>query len=153
MILPFGLSSALRVFTLVFKVLIQFCQRKGIRVIVFLDDIIVQRRSYRECLQDRDQVLKRLKQLGFQLNHKKSSLIPSQVFTYLGFLWNTKTMQVSLPLEKINDLSQPAQLILSKPQVTCQQAMRFLGKVNHAVQAFPEARINSRIKNQRNNAS
>ena len=124
-VLAFGLSSAPRVFTLVFKALIQFCQRKGIRVIVFLDDILVLGRSYRECLQNRDQVLKLLRQLGFQLNHKKSFLILSQVFTYLGLLWNTKTMQVSLPLGKIHDLRQTAQLILSKTQITCRQAMRF----------------------------
>ena len=42
-------------------------------MIVFLDDILVLGRSYRESLQNRDQVLKLLRQLGFQLNHKKSS--------------------------------------------------------------------------------
>ena len=83
-VLLFDLSSAPRVFTLVFKALIQFCRRKGIRVIVFLDDIFVLGRSYRECLQNRDQVLKLLRQLGFQLNHKKSFLIPSQVFFLYG---------------------------------------------------------------------
>ena len=91
---------------------------------LFLDNILVLGRSYKECLQNRDQVLKLLGQLGFQLNHKKSSLIPSQVFTYLGIFWNTKTMQVSLPLERIDDLRQTAQLILSKAQITCRQAMR-----------------------------
>ena len=96
-------------------------------------------------LQNRDQVLKLLRQLGFQLNQKKSSLIPSQVFTYLGLLCNTKTMQVFLPLGKIYDLRQAAQLILSKTQITCRQAMRFLGKVNHAVQAVPEAHLHFRI--------
>ena len=144
-VLPFGLSSAPKVFALVFKALIQFCRRKGIRVIVFLNDILVLGRSYMECLQNRDQVLKLLRQLGFQLNHKKSSLIRSQVFTYFGLLWNAKTMQVSLPLGKNHNLRQTAQLILSKTQITCRQAMRFLGKVNHAVQAVPEARLHFRI--------
>ena len=54
-------------------------------------------------------------------------------------------MQVSLPLEKINNLRQTVQLILSKAQITRRQAMRFLGKINHVVQAVPEARLHFKI--------
>ena len=36
-------------------------------------------------------------------------------------------------------------MILSKTQITCRHAMRFLGKVNHAVQAVPEALLHFRI--------
>ena len=52
--------------------------------------------------------------LGFSINIKKSVMIPSRQIIYLGFLWNTENMTISLPSEKIDKILSTCHNILEK---------------------------------------
>ena len=76
--LPFGLSSAPRVFTKVLKPFVGAVRNKGIRLVIYLDDMAIIS-SYRELsLEESAIVIQILESLGFIINKEKSVLIPSQ---------------------------------------------------------------------------
>ena len=101
--LPFGLTSSPQVFTDITRPL-KFFRIRGIRVIFYLDDILVLASSETLVCQHRDFVLKLLQDAGFKRNPRKYRLTPSQNFLYLGLEWNTLRMQVSLPQTKLDQI-------------------------------------------------
>ena len=84
LVLPFGLCLAPFVFTALTKPIIAFLRARGIRVIFYLDDILVIGATKEECETNLAFVLQLLQSLGFLINWKKSNLIPSQLFRFLG---------------------------------------------------------------------
>ena len=74
--LPFGLTSAPRVLTKVLKQLVGILRRMGIRLVVYLDDILIlhQGREELQCLAPL--ICNFFKALGLVINTKKSLLIP-----------------------------------------------------------------------------
>ena len=60
-------------------------ERKGIRVIVYIDDGICAAKSKAQSLIHRDMVVSDLKLSGFVLNVQKSCLEPQQIGKWLGF--------------------------------------------------------------------
>ena len=58
--------------------------RYGIRILRYLDDWLILAESRTTCIQARDRLLHLCEELGLQVNHGKSSLVPSQDMTYLG---------------------------------------------------------------------
>ena len=62
----------------------------GIKAIVYLDDWLVYGPSEEQCREHGFIVKDVLEKLGFIINHKKSSLIPTQEIEWLGVLWNTR---------------------------------------------------------------
>lgn len=104
--LPFGISSAPRTFTKVLVSILAPLRDKGVRVLHYLDDILILS-QHRETLEAQVQlVLNTLSSFGWLINYAKSQLRPTQKMTYLGSLFNTPEKAVSLPPEKIPILIQ-----------------------------------------------
>ena len=102
--LPFGLSSSPRVFTAVLRPLQHLCRSKGIRIVFYLDDLLILGASEPEVARNRDFVTMWLKVLGFTLNRPKCTFIPAQCFQYLGLQWNIVTLTVCITEDKRQDL-------------------------------------------------
>ena len=69
-----------------------------------------------------------LESLGFCINREKSQLIPSQHIPFLGFVVDSTTMTIGLPLEKIASIqSLAAALKESSQPVTLRSLSRFIG--------------------------
>jgi hypothetical protein len=83
--LPFGLCSAPRVFTKLLKPVVSFLRERGIRLIVYLDDILILNQSLSGILKDLEEVINLLEFLGFIINYKKSVVVPQQI-TNFGIL-------------------------------------------------------------------
>ena len=71
------------------KPVIAFLRAMGIRLFIFLDDILIMASSYELAMQHTDLVIQVLTSLGFVINFPKSILIPSKVLAYLGFEVNS----------------------------------------------------------------
>ncbi|VDI57299.1 Hypothetical predicted protein [Mytilus galloprovincialis] len=97
--LPFGPTSAPRVFTKIVAVVAAHLRSRGIRLVVYLDDWFLLNQEKSQLILDRELVLNLLVELGFIINLKKSTLDPSQQITYLGamFLLN---LGIVLPTEE-----------------------------------------------------
>jgi len=80
--LPFGLSSAPRVF---YKASEAGSGRQGIRLVIFLDYMLVLSQSKEDLVTKMDQIYQLLSLLGFSINHEKLHLNPTQQIQFLGY--------------------------------------------------------------------
>ena len=142
--LLFGLSKNPLCFTKVTKPVVQHLRVRGYRIVFYLDDVLLLSNSRYSTDRKKKQTIALLQDLGFTLNTEKSSLVPSQTFTYLGLQWNTRDLSVRLPDDKVQELRDLAASLQSRSSVSARTLMAFLGKTNFAGYAVPLARVHSR---------
>ncbi|XP_056373902.1 uncharacterized protein LOC130267762 [Hyla sarda] len=102
--LPFGLSSAPWCFTKLMRPVMAVLRSRGVRLIIYLDDILIMARTRDQILLHVHWAVSLLEELGFLLNEKKSILIPARAMEFLGFLVDTRSATLSLPHKKLTDL-------------------------------------------------
>ena len=144
-VLPFGLATAPRVFTSLTKPILFLCHCKGLRIVIYLDDILVLVRSKRAGKRACLFLCSLLVCLGLHINFSKSDLRLSQSFTFLGLCWDTVHMSVSLPPDKLADIQQLALSLLHTPHVTVHKVMSFLGKANFCINGHSQLRQLCRV--------
>ena len=142
--LPFGLSSAPRTFTKVMKPVIAYLRSLGIRMVVYLDDMLILAQTKEELLRWRSIVLDLLENLGFLINYVKSELEPTQSLVFLGFLINTVCMQIKLPKDKVSQAIQEAQNLLQSQQASARQLAHLIGVFSSTLPAILPAPLNYR---------
>ena len=117
---------------------------KGIRLIIYLDDILVLSTSYEQCQIDAQIVVDTLVSLGFMIKAKKSVTTPSQKFFYLGYSWDTITMSCSLPPEKLDNIKFYCREVLKEQFFPVSLILTLNGTVLAARPAVPLARAMAR---------
>jgi hypothetical protein len=144
-VVPFGLTSAPRIFTRVVKPLIAVLRSRGILVHVYLDDLLILSRYPTRLRESVIQVAQLFIQAGFILNLKKSSPIPNQDQVYLGARFRTTLGIVSLPPTKQEAIRSVARLFLqvgkSLPAVLF---LRLLGLMASTIAVVFRARFHMR---------
>lgn len=103
--LPFGFCLAPRVFTKLLKPVFSFLRERGIRLIVYLDDILILNQSRSGILKDLETVVNLLQFFGFIINHAKSVTSPQQFLEYLGLVIDSNKLSLSLPRGKIDSVT------------------------------------------------
>ena len=137
--LPFGLCTAPRVFTKILKPAIELLRSTGIRLVIYMDDMLIMARSIQLLREHIYQMLYLLENLGFIINSKKSLLSPTQVIEFLGMIVNSQTMEITLPGQKIKTIRLEARQTLNNPQPTAQGISKLLGKLNATTPALQMA--------------
>jgi hypothetical protein len=130
-VLPFGLSSAPRIFTKIMRVVMQQIHKLGIVASDYLDDLLIISQSEAKAERNTRTVLKLLTSLGFEINRKKSSLIPSNQVEYLGFLIDSRKMRLFIPSKKITRLASVIRNFTKAKRVSLRKTARVLGKLQH----------------------
>ena len=123
-VLLFGLNTAQRIFSKCMKPVVAFIRLKGILITIYLDDIWLAAPTYDKCLGQTIFLIDLLESLGFCINLEKSQLIPLQHVPFLGFVVDSTTMTIGLPLEEI---TLAAALKESSQPVTLRLLSRFIG--------------------------
>ena len=72
-----------------------------IRVIIYLDDLLILGNSMSKIITARDSVIFLLQHLGFVINLKKRVFNPVQDIEFFDLIVNSQAMTLSLPKEKI----------------------------------------------------
>lgn len=93
-----------------------YLRSKGIRIMIFLDDLLVMAQSREDLIQHRSLILDFLKNLGFLVNYPKSVLVPTQEIIFLGFCVNTVTLRLLLPREKVSQAVREAQNLIQQKE-------------------------------------
>ena len=95
--MPFGLNVAPRLFTKIMKPVVASLRSQGVRLIIYLDDILIIASSIETLNRHKTLALSLLESLGFLINYEKSNLTPSQQIVFLGMLVDSASMQFILP--------------------------------------------------------
>ena len=111
----------------------------NIVILSYIDDFIIVASSLREARLHRDLFLVFISLLGFQIREEKSSLVPSHEVKYLGFLWNSQTMEVSLPSAKIEKLVKQVGTVLDDGGLTVKNLQRLMGRLESIRFVFRDA--------------
>ena len=99
--LRFGLNTAPRIFNKPLKPVAAFLRKRGVRMILYLYDFLILGSSYQAAQSHTAMAVSLLESLGFTVDLEKSSLIPSQIITFLGFVIDSTVEALSLPQEKV----------------------------------------------------
>ena len=91
-------------------------RRINIKIIIYLDDILLIGHSLEELVMSRDTVMFLLQHLGFIINWKKSVLTPVQEIEFLGLTINSVTLELSLNKTKTQKVVSERQNLLNNPQ-------------------------------------
>ena len=86
------------------KIPIAIVQKLNVRLIVYLDDILLMASTVEEILMARDTLIFLFQNLGFLINVKKSQFYPVQHLEFLGVNVNSIKMELTLPSENINKI-------------------------------------------------
>ena len=142
--LPFGLGVGPRYYTKLLKPVIAFLRRIGVRIIIYLDDMILLNQSSHMLLRDLTSLRWLLENLGFIINWKKSVWAPTQEIQYLGFLIDSVNMVIRLPSEKIQKIILKCQRLVSKKIIQVRKISEILGLMTSSLQAIAPAPLHYR---------
>lgn len=133
--LVFGLASAPYTFSKLMRPVIQDLRSKGIPCINYLDDFLILGRSKEECAKNVRYVTTLLTSLGFLINVEKSSLDPSTRCKFLGFIFDSVDMTISLPTEKRERILRWVSYFLSHERCKILCVAQFIGLLTSACPA------------------
>ena len=139
--LPFGLTSAPRVFTKVLKPVIASMRQRGIRCLIYIDDLIIVASSKMECNEQAVFAVQLLTDLGFNVNMEKSNLMPKTRVEFLGFVLDSIRMELFLPEKKKENILQRIRNLLMSRQILVRQVSSMVGLMQSAKWAVMPAVI------------
>ena len=99
--LPFGLSADPRTFTKVFKPVIALVGKRGLRVIIYLGDLLLMHQGKKELTQSFNKVCLQFSNLGFIIKKEKCSTTPLQSIVFLGAFLISINTSVEEPHTKL----------------------------------------------------
>ena len=125
--MPFGLNVAPRLFTKIMKPVVASLRSQGVRLIIYLDDILIIASSIETLNRHKTLAISLLESLGFLINYEKSNLTPSQQIVFLGMLVDSASMQFILPQQKAVQIQKECRLLLNTNRPTIRHLSRVLG--------------------------
>ena len=146
--LMFGLGPAPRIFTKLLKIPMGFLRKLKIRLIIYIDDILVMANGLEGIIMARDSVLAVLQSLGFVINRKKSVLDPSTLMEFLGFVVDSFAMTLSVPQEKAVNLGELCKTTLLADNLSLWELSRVVGKLRATAPALTHAPLQIRYLQQ-----
>lgn len=114
-------------FTKLLKPVMSVLRRKGLLIAFYLDDITCIGNSYRKCSDCVTETMQLLEHLDFIINYSKSSLMPSQIQTFLGFELNSREMCLRLPANKREKILGLVNKFYNNRYSSIREVARFLG--------------------------
>ncbi|XP_072400418.1 uncharacterized protein [Diabrotica undecimpunctata] len=128
-VLPFGLSVAPYLFTKILKPVTQYLKVRNILILNYLDDCLLLGSTKLECINNLKITIELFLELGFIINYKKSTLIPTQQITFLGFIFNSVDMSLSLTQVKITNTITIIRSILKFQACKIRRFARIIGSL------------------------
>lgn len=133
--MPYGLSVAPRTFTKLMKEVMTSLRSQGYTSVIYLDDILCIGRNYEECLQNVNETIRLLQCLGFVINFEKSHLNPEKTCRFLGFIYDSSNMTISLPHEKRDNIANLFKKFQSLPVCSIRDFANLIGTLTAACPA------------------
>ena len=142
--LPFGLSTAPRVFTRVARVFGAYLRRLGIQIFLYLDDWLIVAETREAAARDTTRVVQEARNFGWIINLEKSDLQPSQTPTFLGAVLDFVQARARPTQERILAVQEGARVLLGSPLSSARAWLVFLGYLASLVDLVPWCRYHMR---------
>ena len=97
----FGLNVMPQLFIQVMKTFEKKWRSKAIICFIYLDDILLLSPTKEQASRFLSVMVTDLVESGFKINVKKSTLVPTQVVTHLGFVLNLKEGKLDLSPQRV----------------------------------------------------
>ncbi|XP_011859075.1 PREDICTED: uncharacterized protein LOC105556591 [Vollenhovia emeryi] len=111
------------------KPVVYSLREKGFLSVVYLDDFLLIASSYNQCLENIYATTSLLTSLGFLINSSKSVLTPAKICRFLGFIFDTSSFSVSIPLDKRAKLLKSTLTILKKRSCKIRLLASYIGSL------------------------
>ena len=141
--LCFGLRCAPYIFTCISDFIVRAMRRRGYAVVNYLDDFWLQGATFETCQVAQLELISLLGNLGFFVSWKKCSS-PATKVRYLGMLFDSDNMTISLPQDKLGMLHSELAFFRGKTRATKHQIRRLCGVVAHCAKVVRGGRTFSR---------
>ena len=142
--LPNGYSPGPRKFTKLLKPPLSFLRMEGVTVAAYLDDLFTLNRIKDKCTENIIKICRLLEELGFVIHPLKTMFEPSTVLEYLGFILDSVSMTVKLPVEKKTIIRDLCQFVLREMVITIRTLARLLGLFSSSFIAVSEGKLHYR---------
>ncbi|XP_071985295.1 uncharacterized protein [Engystomops pustulosus] len=124
---------------------VAFLRLQDISIIPYLDDLLIIGKDKQNLILARESSLRILTELGWLINLKKSSLVPSTRKTFLGIILDSTHQMSFLPQEKISNIKHQIRSFRRKDSVPVRQAMKILGLLTACLPAVAWSQSHTRI--------
>lgn len=125
--LPFGLSTAPKVFTKLIKPILSWLRAKGIKKVAYLDDFLIFGETMEICSEALHLIIDLLLSLGLVINWEKSEIVPTNECKFLGIIINSKNMLLKLPLDKCKKILNLVETALTKEKIKIEKLAELVG--------------------------
>jgi hypothetical protein len=140
--LPFGLSTAPRVCTLLLSVIQFVLEQKGLKLVRYLDDFLMISSSFQIASEHLTIAVQVFQHFGLVVNNQKTEG-PAQQIQFLGIIINSIDCTLSISPERIDEMNQLLFhhiLLPASAAVKVKDIMSFTGKLSFVSQVLPCAR-------------
>lgn len=142
--LPFGLAPAPRFFTKLLKPVVAFLRQLGIRLVLYLDDMLIMNESREGALNDLRTAVSLLVELGFLIKWEKSVTDLVQVIEFLGLTFDSVNGLLTLPERKTSEVISLCKRALAAPLVKLRDVSSIMGHFAWAIPTVPFAQVHYR---------
>ena len=142
--LPFGLSTAPRVFTRITRVFGAHLRKLGVRIFMYLDDWLILAPTPQIAARDTTRVVREAEALGWLINWEKSELVPSQSPQFLGAILDFRRGLAFPTPDRIQTTLESAGRMRLLPVASARDWLVLLGYLASLVDLVPWCRFRMR---------
>ena len=142
--LPFGLTSAPRVFTKVILPVGHHAHLHAVCLLQYLDDWLLRSPNKLLLAQQTSWLLDIIRRVGFVLNVPKSQLVPTQRLIHIGVEYHLDLGLMFPPMNRVQKFEDRIAALLSVSVTTAYFWLSLLGLLSSATDAIPLGRLHLR---------
>ena len=116
----------------------------GIKIHQYLDDWLIRAQSPEESSHNTKVVVDLTESLGWMINQVKSELIPTQVFSFVGYKYHLKSALVKPTQERWQKVQALILRITNQSALTARHLMSLIGLLASTEKMVPEGRLRMR---------
>jgi hypothetical protein len=133
-----------RLFYTILRVVVAYLRKHGMRLIIYLDDILIMSSSKEGAKADVKKAIELLQNLGFLINFENSIVKPSKIMEYLGLLINSNNSPFALPDRKATEVKTKFDAVLVKGVIYSREIASIMGNFTWAIPTMPFAQAHFR---------
>ena len=142
--MPNGYGEAMRVFTKLVIAPFRILRSQGNLSVIYVDDTYLQADSKEKCINNINDTITLLRNLGFTIHADKSVLQPTQKIEFSGFIVNSNEMTIKLSEKKTNAVKNKIESFLLSQKRTIRELASLIGSIVSCFPAEPLGKLHYR---------